>query len=64
MEKNTQGICFIMKALNIVEFLLKNGPEFAVSQLKKDLIFFKTMASFQAFEDGLDRGASSNIKNT
>lgn len=48
----------VLKALNIVEFLLKNGPEFAVDQLKREREFFRTMESFQAFDDGMDRGAS------
>lgn len=45
--------------MNIVEFLLKNGPGFAVDQLRRDLDFFRTLESFQAYEEGMDRGAPS-----
>jgi hypothetical protein len=43
MEEDPKSKYILIKALNIVEFLLKNGPEFAVNQLKRDLDFFRTM---------------------
>jgi hypothetical protein len=39
--------------------LLKNGPSFAVDDLRKEVVFFLAMESFVAEEDGMDRGASS-----
>ena len=48
-----------MQALNIVQFLIKNGPGFAVNELKYQINFFATLTSYQEIEDGTDRGASS-----
>lgn len=42
-----------------MEFLLKNGPSFAVDDLRKKVVFFLAMESFVAEEEGMDRGASS-----
>ena len=59
LEKDTQGTQHNIQALNIVEFLIKNGPAFAADQLRRDLHFFRTMESYQAYEEGSDRGAPS-----
>lgn len=49
------------QALNIVEFLLKNGPMFAAKDLAYDLTFFKTLTSFTFYDGSTDRGGSSKM---
>ena len=42
-----------------MDFILKNGPHFAVNQIRYDLRMFKNFESYQEYEGSIDRGAAS-----
>lgn len=48
-----------MQALNLVDFLIKNGPPNAISSFKYDIYQFRSYSDFQVYEDGQDRGEGS-----
>ena len=44
------------QSLNLVEFLLKNGPPSTISSFKYDIYQFRSFSDYQAYHDGIDRG--------
>lgn len=49
-------IFIILKTLNLVEFLLKNGPPSAISSFKYDVYQFRSFSDYSAYHEGIDRG--------
>lgn len=45
--------------MNLVEFLLKNGPPSAISSFKYDIYQFRSFSDYSAYDDGIDRGEAS-----
>lgn len=46
----------VLKTLNLVEFLLKNGPPSIVSSFKYDVYQFRSFDNFSHSDNGIDRG--------
>lgn len=49
----------ILKTLNLVEFLLKNGPPSIISSFKYDIYQFRSFDNYSHYSDGIDRGEAS-----
>jgi hypothetical protein len=64
LEEATEGTSLPTQALHIVEFLLKNGPATTSSHFRYEISYFRTLTSYQLYEDGVDRGAAGKISST
>ena len=48
-----------MQTLNLVEFLIKNGPPNTITTFKYELYQFKSLQGFSHYSDSTDRGEPS-----
>ena len=46
----------VLKTLNVLEFICKNGSPQAVMQLKRDLYKISSLCNFNYMESGIERG--------
>jgi len=47
-----------LKTLNLIEFLLKNGPQSVITNFKYDIYQLRTFENYSYYSDGNDRGES------
>ena len=52
----------ILKSLNAIEFIIKNGSPPAVIQFKRDMYKISGLCNFSYNENGVDRGAAIREK--
>ena len=45
-----------MQTLNLVEFLIKNGPPNIISSFKHDIYQFRSFNDYSHYSDSVDRG--------
>lgn len=49
----------LVQTLNLIEFLLKNGPPSILSSFKYEVYQFKSFDGYNCYDDGVDRGEAS-----
>jgi hypothetical protein len=56
VEKGAEGSVGLMQTLNLIEFLLKNGPPSILSTFKYEVYQFRSFDGYNCYDDGIDRG--------
>jgi hypothetical protein len=59
LEEGAQGTCVFIQTLNLVDFLIRNGPASLVSNFKYEIYTLKSFFDYTHFSDLVDRGEGS-----
>lgn len=61
MAQDPQGPHPFTQTLNLVEFLIKNGPPNIISSFKYDIYQFRSFNDYSYYSENVDRGEPSKL---